>query len=47
LRKTTAKFIRRFKQMEAQITQKGKKITDYDLAGLDKFWDSIKEDEQK
>ena len=47
LRKTTAKFIRRFKQMEAQIAQKGKKITDYDLAGLDKFWDSIKEDEQK
>jgi len=47
LRKTTAKFIRRFKQMEAQIAQKGKAITDYDLAGLDKFWDSVKEDERK
>jgi tetrapyrrole methylase family protein/MazG family protein len=47
LRKTTAKFMRRFKQMEAQITQNGKKLTDYDLAGLDKFWDSIKESEKK
>jgi len=47
LRKTTAKFMRRFKQMEVKIAQKGKKITDYDLTGLDKFWDSIKEDERK
>jgi tetrapyrrole methylase family protein/MazG family protein len=47
LRKTTAKFIRRFKQMESQIASNGKKLTDYDLAGLDQIWDSIKEDEQK
>jgi len=46
LRNTTAKFIRRFKQMEAQINDKGRKITDYDLTGLDKIWDSIKESEK-
>jgi tetrapyrrole methylase family protein/MazG family protein len=46
LRNTTAKFIRRFKQMETQITNDGKKITDYDLTGLDKIWDSIKETEK-
>jgi len=46
LRNTTAKFIRRFKQMETQITNNGKKITDYDLVGLDKIWDSIKESEK-
>lgn len=47
LRKTTAKFINRFKKMESQIAQNGKKLTDYDLAGLDKFWDSIKKDEKR
>jgi tetrapyrrole methylase family protein / MazG family protein len=46
LRNTTAKFIRRFKQMETQIISNGKNITDYDLAGLDKIWDSIKESEK-
>jgi tetrapyrrole methylase family protein/MazG family protein len=47
LRKTTAKFIRRFKKMESLIANDGKKITDFDLAGLDKIWDSIKEDKQR
>lgn len=47
LRNTTAKFIRRFKQMETQITCNGKNITDYDLAELDKIWDSIKESEKE
>jgi len=46
LRNTTAKFIRRFKQMETQIINDGKKITDYDLVGLDKIWNSIKESEK-
>jgi hypothetical protein len=32
--------------METHITNDGKKITDYDLAGLDKIWDSIKESEK-
>lgn len=45
LRKTTAKFIRRFKQMESEIAAKGKSITDYNLTELDKFWDAIKENE--
>ena len=47
LRQTTAKFIRRFKQMEVQITNNGKSLTDYDLVGLDKIWDSIKESEKE
>jgi len=45
LRKTIAKFIRRFKQMESEIAAKGKSITDYNLTELDKFWDAIKENE--
>jgi len=47
LRKTTAKFIRRFKQMESEISARGKKITDYDLADLDEIWDAIKKREKK
>lgn len=47
LRKTTAKFMRRFREMESMIADKGKEITDYDLSGLDKIWDSIKETERK
>ena len=47
LKKTTAKFIKRFRKMESIIANKGKSITDFDLAGLDKIWDSIKEDEQR
>jgi tetrapyrrole methylase family protein/MazG family protein len=43
LRKTTAKFIRRFKRMEAQIAAQGKEITDYDLPGLDELWEAAKE----
>lgn len=46
LRNTTAKFIRRFEQMKTQITSNGKNIKDYDLVGLDKIWDSIKESEK-
>ncbi|MEK7399394.1 MAG: nucleoside triphosphate pyrophosphohydrolase [Candidatus Poribacteria bacterium] len=46
LRKTTAKFIRRFKKMESLIADDGKKITDFDLTGLDKIWDSIKNEQR-
>lgn len=42
LRKTTAKFIRRFKLMESEINAKGKNITDYNLAELDEIWDAVK-----
>lgn len=47
LRRTTAKFVRRFKKLESIIANKGKNITDFDLAELDKIWDSIKEEEQR
>jgi tetrapyrrole methylase family protein/MazG family protein len=43
LRKTTAKFIRRFKQMEAEIDARNTEFTDYDLAALDELWEAIKE----
>jgi len=42
LLKTTAKFIKRFKQMEAQISSSGDEITDYSLSDLDEIWESIK-----
>jgi len=44
LRKTIAKFIRRFKQMEAEIAARGEEITDYDLSALDKIWEAVKRD---
>jgi tetrapyrrole methylase family protein/MazG family protein len=47
LRKTTAKFIRRFKLMEAEIAARGKEITDYDLAALDEVWEAVKERESR
>jgi tetrapyrrole methylase family protein/MazG family protein len=45
LRKTNAKFIRRFKLMEAEIAAQGKNLTDYDLAGLDEIWEAVKNEE--
>jgi tetrapyrrole methylase family protein/MazG family protein len=45
LRKSNAKFVRRFKQLEAEIAARGDNIDDYDLADLDKIWDSVKENE--
>lgn len=45
LRKTTAKFIRRFKKMEAEINIRGKSITEYNLAELDEIWDAVKKTE--
>ncbi|MGQ9607963.1 MAG: nucleoside triphosphate pyrophosphohydrolase [bacterium] len=47
LMKTTAKFIKRFKQMELRIANDGNKIIDYDLKGLDEIWNSIKLEEKK
>ena len=46
LRKTTAKFMRRFRQMEAEIAAQGKDIADYDLAALDELWEAAKETEK-
>ena len=45
LRKSNAKFIRRFRQMETEIANRGKEVTDYDLAGLDEIWDAVKKTE--
>jgi MazG family protein len=42
LRKTNAKFIRRFKMMEAEIKRQGRRFEDYDLEGLDEFWEEAK-----
>lgn len=47
LMKTTAKFIKRFKQMELRIANDGNEIIDYDLRGLDEIWNSIKLEEKK
>ena len=45
LRKTNAKFKRRFRQMEAQIAAQGKSMTDYDLPALDEIWEAVKKTE--
>lgn len=45
LRKTNAKFIRRFKMIEAEIERQGKSFDDFDLAGLDKLWEKAKIDD--
>ncbi len=47
LRKSNAKFVRRFKYIEAKIAAQGKKITDYDLAALDELWEAAKKTERK
>ena len=42
LRKVNEKFIRRFKMMEAEIERQDKRFEDYDLEGLDQFWEEAK-----
>jgi len=42
LRKTNAKFIKRFKMMEAEIEKQGKSFDDFDLEGLDELWEKAK-----
>lgn len=42
LEKTNRKFIRRFQFMEDCVREEGKKISDYDLAQLDLFWERAK-----
>ncbi len=42
LRKANAKFIRRFKMIEAEIARQGKSFDDYDLEGLDELWEKAK-----
>ena len=47
LRKVNEKFIRRFKMMEAEIERQGKRFEDYDLEGLDQFWEKAKKKERE
>lgn len=46
LRKSTRKFVSRFKRMEAELGARGKTFKDYDLAGLDQIWDQAKQEEK-
>lgn len=45
LRKTNAKFIRRFKMIEDEIEKQGKSFDDFDLEGLDELWEKAKIDD--
>lgn len=42
LRKTNAKFIRRFSYVEKKVNETGKKINESNLAEMDKFWEESK-----
>lgn len=42
LRKTTAKFIRRFTHIEKRLADAGKSLADATLAEMDKLWDEAK-----
>jgi MazG family protein len=45
LRKSNAKFRRRFRRMEAILSDRGESFADHDLAGLDRIWDRVKDEE--
>ena len=47
LRRTNAKFIRRFKGVEARLAALGKTPATSDLAEMDALWDAVKMDERK
>ncbi len=47
LERTNKKFIRRFNQMEKNLTADGKALTDYNLNEMDASWNEIKTNEQK
>ncbi|MDD4103301.1 MAG: nucleoside triphosphate pyrophosphohydrolase, partial [Kiritimatiellae bacterium] len=36
------KFARRFKAVELRAAQKGQRLTEMDLAGMDALWDEVK-----
>ena len=42
LRRTNAKFTRRFRSIEAALAAKGKRPEDSDLAEMDALWDAAK-----
>ena len=47
LRRTNAKFIRRFAAVEARLDAIGKKPQDSDLEEMDALWDAVKRDEHR
>ncbi|WP_146345248.1 nucleoside triphosphate pyrophosphohydrolase [Falsiphaeobacter marinintestinus] len=46
LRRTNAKFIRRFEAVESKLAARGKTPSDSDLAEMDALWDEAKRDER-
>ncbi|MCS7012621.1 MAG: nucleoside triphosphate pyrophosphohydrolase [Chloroherpetonaceae bacterium] len=46
LRKTTEKFIRRFRFVEEQVLKSGKAWSEFTLAELDEFWNTAKQKEK-
>ena len=47
LRRTIAKFIRRFRYIEMQAADRGEKLSEMTLAEMDRLWDEAKEKEEK
>ncbi len=48
LRRTTAKFAKRFRDMERRVAASGKNLSDLSISEMDAVWDAIKaEEEQK
>lgn len=46
LRRTNAKFTRRFEQVEAKLAARGKRPEESDLAEMDALWDEVKAEEK-
>ncbi len=47
LRRTNAKFTRRFEQVEARLAERGKTPAQSDLAEMDALWDDVKTEEHR
>lgn len=46
LQRTTDKFIRRFRHIEARLREQGKEFSQVDLEAMDAFWNEAKEEEK-
>jgi len=46
LRRTNAKFTRRFKAVEAKLAERGKRAEDSNLEEMDTLWDAVKAEEK-
>ena len=46
LRRTNAKFTRRFEAIEQKLAERGKRPNDSDLAEMDALWDEVKQEER-